>query len=165
MILCGRIILSTSEERLRRSGSRISAIYSDKESAGAAGGEAILRDARLIGRMCEGLENRPYMVIDDGWQKNACDGPWDILRDTFTDMKTLADDIRAEGAIPGIWIRYLTDRAKEAKWVAGEMRAGGCDAASGLDGDLHAAQMARQRRGSYFRLVSRGGHYVLLSDI
>lgn len=91
---------------------------------GKSSQEEIIADAKLIGQMCAGLENRPFMVIDDGWQKNPCDGPWDILRDTFSDMKALADSIRAEGAVPGIWIRFLSDRRKDTPWVTDEMRAG-----------------------------------------
>ena len=70
----------------------------------------ILRDTELLVRCCEGLENRPYMVLDDGWQINRCDGPWDKLCPRFQDMKKLADTIRQKGARPGIWLRPLADR-------------------------------------------------------
>lgn len=67
----------------------------------------ILRDARLVSRLAEGITPRPYMVIDDGWQKNPCDGPWNSGNERFPDMARLAAEIEECGAVPGIWIRFL----------------------------------------------------------
>ena len=69
----------------------------------------ILKDTKLLCDMCGGIENAPYMVIDDGWELNNCDAPWDVLREGFSDMKKLADEIRKMGARPGIWFRPLAD--------------------------------------------------------
>lgn len=71
--------------------------------------ERILYDAALQAKLSEGLENRPYMVIDDGWQINRCTGPW-LPNDKFRDMKALADEIKAMDVLPGIWIRPLYSR-------------------------------------------------------
>ena len=67
----------------------------------------IVEDTKFVKRMCKNCENIPYMVIDDGWQKNSCDAPWDELNERFFDMKKLAEDIAKEGVRPGIWVRYL----------------------------------------------------------
>jgi len=75
----------------------------------------IASDTKIVAGQCEGLSNIPYMVIDDGWQKYSCDGPWDELRDTFSDMKVLADQMRKSGVRPGIWVRYLIDTHHEIK--------------------------------------------------
>ncbi|MBR3954592.1 MAG: hypothetical protein IKJ63_03860 [Clostridia bacterium] len=68
--------------------------------------EQIASDARFQAELAKGINNRPFQVIDDGWQINPCSGPW-IVNDKFRDMKQLADEIRASGARPGIWIRLL----------------------------------------------------------
>ena len=75
--------------------------------------EQIIEDTKIVAERCAGLENRPYMVIDDCWQKNRCDGPWDQLRDTFRDMKELAKEMSDLGVRPGIWLRYLSDQHYE----------------------------------------------------
>jgi len=69
--------------------------------------EEIISDTKLLAKMCEGLDNVPYMVIDDGWQPNPTDAPWDIGNGRFPDMKGLADSMRELGVRPGIWVRYL----------------------------------------------------------
>ena len=69
----------------------------------------ILNDSRLVSMMTEGCKNRPYMVIDDGWQPNSCDAPWDRGNERFPDMKKLSDEMRAAGVRPGIWVRYLVN--------------------------------------------------------
>ena len=76
---------------------------------GKSSREEILGDTRLQVRLSEGLENRPYMVIDDCWQINSCAGPWQP-NEKFGDMKALAEEIKAAGARPGIWVRFLHDR-------------------------------------------------------
>lgn len=76
---------------------------------GKSSREEILGDTRLQVRLSEGLENRPYMVIDDCWQINSCAGPWQP-NEKFSDMKALAEEIKAAGARPGIWVRFLHDR-------------------------------------------------------
>ena len=74
---------------------------------GKSSQEEIVEDTKFVKRMCKNCENIPYMVIDDGWQLNSCDAPWDKLNERFYDMKKLASDISAQGVRPGIWVRYL----------------------------------------------------------
>lgn len=69
----------------------------------------ILGDTKIVADQCAGLENIPYMVIDDGWQKYNCDAPWTVGNERFPDMKKLASEMRELGVRPGIWIRYLID--------------------------------------------------------
>lgn len=73
----------------------------------------IVQDAELLADMCSGLENRPYMVIDDGWQPHSTDAPWDIGNERFPDMHGLSEEMRAKGVRPGIWVRYLINGAEE----------------------------------------------------
>jgi len=83
--------------------------------------QAILDDTRLLVSLAPSVDNRPYMVIDGGWQPVSGDeepiqsiaggpyigshGPYGNRR--FPDMAGLAASIRAMGARPGIWIRPL----------------------------------------------------------
>ena len=79
----------------------------------------ILEDARFVCSMCKKAENKPYMVIDDGWQLNGCDAPWDKGNERFPDMKGLADQIKGLGVRPGIWVRYLINGTPEKRGVDG----------------------------------------------
>ncbi len=71
--------------------------------------EEIVSDAAVQAELAAGLENKPFEVVDDCWQLNSCEGPW-IANEKFGDMKALADEIRASGARPGIWVRPLHNR-------------------------------------------------------
>ncbi len=69
----------------------------------------ILEDADFLSKMTSGFPNRPYMVIDDGWQPNRCNGPWCCGNKKFPDMPGLAAKILDKGVQPGIWVRLLAD--------------------------------------------------------
>lgn len=72
----------------------------------------IMNDAKLQSELSEGLKNRPFMVIDDGWQINRTSGPWEP-NEKFIDMQQLASDIKAMNVRPGIWIRYLSNKSED----------------------------------------------------
>jgi len=60
--------------------------------------------------------NRPFAVIDDGWQPErgqakAGVGTWDRGNEKFPDMPGLAAKISRIGARPGIWLRPLLAHA------------------------------------------------------
>ena len=84
--------------------------------------DEIRSDTKIVADQCAGLENIPYMVIDDGWQKYSCDAPWTETNERFPDMKKLADEMRAAGVRPGIWIRYLIDGHREIPEATDEWR-------------------------------------------
>ncbi len=71
--------------------------------------EEIITDAKVQVALAAGIDNKPFEVIDDCWQVNSCEGPW-IPNEKFGDMKKLADEIKALGARPGIWVRLLHNR-------------------------------------------------------
>ena len=71
----------------------------------------IIKDAKLQAELAKGIDNKPFQVIDDCWQKHKCEGPWYPNR-KFKDMKKLADEIKEVGARPGIWVRLLHNRDK-----------------------------------------------------
>ena len=74
--------------------------------------EEILRDTDLLVELTKGLENRPYMVIDDCWQPlslahGAAGRPYDCGNIRFPDMPGLAAEMKKRGVRPGIWIRPI----------------------------------------------------------
>lgn len=69
----------------------------------------IIADTRVQVELANGIENKPFEVIDDCWQIHSCEGPW-IPNEKFSDMKKLADEIKEIGARPGIWVRLLHNR-------------------------------------------------------
>jgi alpha-galactosidase len=75
---------------------------------GKSTGEQVRKDAALVAELCEGNENRPFMVIDDCWTKKLTAGPW-LPNEKFGDMKKIADDFKNMGVRPGLWIRLLKD--------------------------------------------------------
>ncbi len=79
---------------------------------GESSKEDILKDAEYQSLLSKGLENRPFMVIDDGWSVNKCAGPW-IPNKKFGDMADIANQMKKMGVRPGIWVRLLRDDVSE----------------------------------------------------
>ncbi len=75
---------------------------------GKSSREDILHDAEYQAVLTEGLENRPFMVMDDGWQLDYGTGPW-LPRASFGDMAEIAAHMKEMEVRPGLWIRYLCD--------------------------------------------------------
>jgi alpha-galactosidase len=74
--------------------------------------ETVLADAEHIVELSPSGTNRPFAVIDDGWQpgrgqQQAGAGTWDRGNEKFPDMPGVAAAVRRAGARPGIWIRPL----------------------------------------------------------
>jgi alpha-galactosidase len=73
----------------------------------------IMEAAVFTARLSRDIKTRPFMVIDDGWQRmysaaeNAAGGPNDAGNSRFPDMPGLAARMKKEGVKPGIWVRHL----------------------------------------------------------
>lgn len=72
--------------------------------------DSILRDARFLAEVAPPTSNRPFCVIDAGWQ--MCGGvvggaPWDRGNALFGDMAALAREIKHIDIRPGLWARLL----------------------------------------------------------
>ncbi|HSI85343.1 MAG: hypothetical protein ACAI35_17595 [Candidatus Methylacidiphilales bacterium] len=82
---------------------------------------SVREDGYLISELTQGLANRPYMVIDDGWQKNArpgqfpLGGPWTEGNCRFPDMPGLAKELKEMGTRPGLWNRPLGANSDDAE--------------------------------------------------
>jgi alpha-galactosidase len=73
---------------------------------------SVRADARRIVDLSPPDLNRPFAVIDDGWQperseREPAPGVWDRGNEKFPDLPGLAAEVRGIGARPGIWIRPL----------------------------------------------------------
>jgi alpha-galactosidase len=80
--------------------------------------KSVRADSQRIVELSPTGSNRPFSVIDDGWQpgRGADEGGiglWDRGNDNFPDMAALASDIRRIGARPGIWVRPLQAHSGE----------------------------------------------------
>jgi alpha-galactosidase len=91
---------------------------------GRSSHEQILDDTRLVVSLSPDGPNRPFMVIDDGWQVDRGrspgynGGPWDAGNARFPDMAGLAAAMKAAGARPGIWVRPLRiERDVPESWL------------------------------------------------
>lgn len=79
----------------------------------------ILADCAELSELTAGLANRPFMVIDDGWEYNYNHsngqnaGPWNLGNAAFPDMAELAVAMQSKGVKPGIWFRPLWNLSPE----------------------------------------------------
>lgn len=85
---------------------------------GRSSAQEILRDTDILASLTEGLNDRPFMVIDDCWQKlslfrGAAGRPYDCGNMKFPDMKGLCGSIKKKGVRPGIWCRPLFNCCEE----------------------------------------------------
>ena len=80
---------------------------------------SVMADAKFIADLTAGLDNRPFMVIDDGWQINHYKwggyngGPWNASNEDFPNMQDLASRMADLDVIPGIWMRPLYYKGEE----------------------------------------------------
>lgn len=83
--------------------------------------ESVLYYAAFVARLAPQGTNRPFMVIDDGWQVTGGGtghgGPWDNSNAKFPSMEKLAKDIKQLNVRPGIWVHLLTaQKDQPASW-------------------------------------------------
>jgi alpha-galactosidase len=75
---------------------------------GKSSADDIRRDSERIASWSPASgHNRPFMVIDDGWQPNATAGSWNRGAPQFPDMAKLSGAMRRIGVRAGIWTRPL----------------------------------------------------------
>lgn len=71
--------------------------------------ERILQDSKLLADLSGNQANRPFSIIDEGWENvgGLAMSPWRNGNERFPDMAGLANQIKKIGARPGIWYRPL----------------------------------------------------------
>lgn len=78
---------------------------------GKSSHQEILADSAFVASLAPQGDNRPFMVIDDGWELNrdtAEASLWRMGNGQFPDMGALAREMKALGVRPGIWVRPLS---------------------------------------------------------
>jgi alpha-galactosidase len=69
---------------------------------GDSSAKDILRDANLVAELAPSAGARPFTVADEGWENSP----------KFPSLPGLAEQIRAKGVRPGIWVRPLRARGE-----------------------------------------------------
>ncbi len=74
---------------------------------GESSHDQVLDDSRLVSDLSPNPDNRPFSIIDMGWENEKGDGSsfWRSGNERFPDMAGLAGKIKKIGARPGIWYR------------------------------------------------------------
>jgi alpha-galactosidase len=126
--------------------------------------EQILDDARFIADCAPNDENRPFMVVDDGWQVSHSSGfnggPWDRGNEKFPNMAALASEIQAMGVCPGLWIRPLYTRAE----VPNAWRLAETQARRGVDVLDPSIPEVLQHVASDIRRITEWGYQLIKHD-
>jgi alpha-galactosidase len=124
---------------------------------GRSSRDEILRDTDLVAELSPSGDNRPFMVIDDGWQPNRTTGPWDHGNDRFPDMPRLAEEMRKRGVRPGIWLRpLLTAEPVADAWRQPQRRAGRGGTSPNLPLDPTVPEVLNLIRQDLRRMTSWG---------
>jgi len=82
--------------------------------------ERILQDTKLLADLAGNSANRPFSMIDDGWENasSLAASPWRSGNERFPDMAGLAGQIKKIGARPGIWYRpLLANQDVPKSWI------------------------------------------------
>jgi alpha-galactosidase len=71
--------------------------------------DQVLRDSQLVSDLASNSSNRPYSVIDMGWESHEGNAAsdWCHGNDRFPDMAALAQKLKKSGVRPGLWYRPL----------------------------------------------------------
>jgi alpha-galactosidase len=91
-------------------------------SYGKSSHQDIIKESKFIASLSPSGQNKPFMVIDDGWQltsgNGACNGgPW-VGNFSFPAMEKLAKEMTQIGVRPGLWCRpLLVSQRVPDKWV------------------------------------------------
>lgn len=118
--------------------------------------EDILRDSSLTTELAPDGPNRPFVVIDDGWQITNAAGPWDRGNSRFPDMAGLAAGMKDRGVRPGVWIRPLYTTAA----IPAGGRLGGRESSPNATIDPTVPDMLELVRQDIRRVVSWGFELV-----
>jgi alpha-galactosidase len=93
--------------------------------------DALLRDSDLMAELAGAEKNRPWMVLDMGYEaQGEGAGPARNVKSSFPDMPALTAAMKKRGVRPGIWRRPLltTEALPESLRLKGKQAAGGIGA-------------------------------------
>ena len=89
--------------------------------------EALLHDSELMAELAPAGPNRPFMVLDMGWEPSPEGaGPTERGNARFPDMPGMVAAMKQRGVRPGVWIRPLLSVASlHQSWLLQGQQAGG----------------------------------------
>jgi alpha-galactosidase len=73
--------------------------------------QSIKSQTELMATLVSDTKNRPFSVIDDGWQQPD---DFSIANEKFKDMHKMAEEIKHIGMRPGLWTRPLIARLDDS---------------------------------------------------
>jgi alpha-galactosidase len=123
----------------------------------------------MMAPMADGLENRPFSVIDAGWfigKPNSKDvSSWgdrmDQPNDKFGDMSRIGHKIKTTGMRPGIWTRPLCGSYKDSKSLMLPLIKGRGEGSPILDPTIPENL---ERVKSYFETYNKWGYELVKFD-
>ena len=129
----------------------------------------ILEHTKMMTPMADGLDNRPFSVIDAGWFPGPSYSPDDVCwgdsmtnhDSNFSDMGALAKKIRQIGMRPGIWTRPLCGSEKDLKSLMLPLVKGRVENKSVLDPTIPENL---QRIKACFRLYNQWSYEMVKFD-
>ena len=124
---------------------------------------------KMMVPMADGLENRPFSVIDAGWFRGPSFAPNDCCwgddmktpDENFNDMGKLAAKIREIGMRPGIWTRPLCGSEKDSKSIMLPLIKGRQENNPILDPSIPENL---ERIKNYFKIYNRWGYEMVKFD-
>jgi len=129
----------------------------------------ILEHTQMMAPMADGLENRPFSVIDAGWFQGPSFSPNDVCwgndmkttDENFSDMGQLAEKIRKIGMRPGIWTRPLCGSENDPKSLMLPLIKGRAENNPVLDPSIPENL---ERIKSYFKLYNQWTYEMVKFD-
>jgi len=129
----------------------------------------ILELTEMMAPMAEGLDNRPFSMIDAGWFTGPPSSPNDCCwgdgmdkpNKRFGDMSSMAQKIKKAGMRPGIWTRPLCGSYKDSKTVMLPVIKGSDENRPVLDPSIPENL---ERIKNYFKLYNSWGYEMVKFD-
>ena len=138
-------------------------------SYGNTSEKLIIEHTEMMTPMADGLENRPFSVIDAGWFKGPPSAPDDCCwgddmktpDENFSDMNEVAEKIRKIGMRPGLWTCPLCGSFKDSASLMLPLIKGREENRPVLDPTIHENL---ERVQNYFKLYKQWSFELVKID-
>ncbi|OOQ62311.1 hypothetical protein BC343_02845 [Mucilaginibacter pedocola] len=121
--------------------------------------ETIKAQTTLMSTLVSDTTNRPFSVIDDGWQQPD---DFSIVNNKFKDMHKMAGEIKALGMRPGLWTRPLIARLDDKTSLLAPKIAGRDDAKTPILDPTIPETLERVKRN--MKLYQQWGYDMVKHD-
>ncbi|MBK0378848.1 alpha-amylase family protein [Mucilaginibacter segetis] len=121
--------------------------------------ESIKNETAVMAELVSDTHNKPFSVIDDGWQQPD---DFSIANEKFKDMHKMADEIKGLGMRPGLWTRPLIARLDDKKSMLAPTIRGRDDAKAPILDPTVPETLERVKRN--FKLYKQWGYHMVKHD-